>query len=235
MFLRARWFNGCMSSPLVLSTNIAVVRENAAGTYSHTGIDKAAVESISVSAPGPKYGDGSGVAGDFIGDDKHHGGADKAVYAFSREELDFWAQELGRPLPDGSFGENLTSQGIDLAQLIINQRVRIGTTVLEVSVPRSPCATFAAWLDEKGWVKTFTHRGDCGAYFRVIIPGEISPGDKLIPEEAPAHGVTMAEAFAVKMGGKEKLAKVVNAHCLPGHHHEQLANRLEREKAKASR
>src|SRR5699024_1628390 len=135
----------CMNAR-VISTNIAVPCDNAAGTYSRTGINKQPAESISVFAPGPHYGDGSGVEGDFIGDDQHHGGAHKAVYAFSREELDFWQQELGRELIDGSFGENLTTQGINLGNLVINQRVRIGNAVLEVSVPRTPCATFAAWL-----------------------------------------------------------------------------------------
>src|SRR5699024_7485669 len=136
-----------------------------------------------------------------------HGGADEAVYAFSREDLDFWAQELGRPLPDGSFGENLTSQGIDLAQLIINQRVRIGTTVLEVSVPRSPCATFAAWLDEKGWVKTFTHRGDCGAYFRVIIPGEISPAISSFPKKLLHMAVGWPSLMPQKRDAKKSWPK----------------------------
>ena len=217
----------CMNAR-VISTNIAVPCDNAAGTYSRTGINKQPAESISVFAPRPHYGDGSGVEGDFIGDDQHHGGAHKAVYAFSREELDFWQQELGRELIDGSFGENLTTQGINLGNLVINQRVRIGNAVLEVSVPRTPCATFAAWLAEKGWVKKFTARGDCGAYFRVVSAGTIAPHDSIILEAAPSHGVTMAEAFAVKMGNREKLEKVVNAQCLPGHHHEQLVQRLER-------
>lgn len=215
-------------TPRIISTNIANVRTNAAGTYPETGIEKVAVDSISVSAPGPHYGDGSGVAGDFIGDDQHHGGEHKAVYAFAREELDFWENELGRPLPNGSFGENLTTTSIDLGALIINQRIRIGTAVLEVSVPRTPCATFASWLGEKGWVVRFTKHAEAGAYFRVIQPGTISPNDEIILETPPAHGVTMAESFAAKMGNKEILPKVVNAHCLPGHHHEQLAQRLER-------
>ena len=161
-------------SARVISTNIAVPRTNAAGTYSHTGIDKQPAESIFVSAPGPNYGDGSGVEGDFIGDDQHHGGADKAVYAFAREELDFWQDQLGRGMSNGSFGENLTTQGIDLASLVINQRLRIGDAVLEVSVPRSPCATFAAWLEEKGWVKTFT-KGVIAALIFVLSPLEKFP------------------------------------------------------------
>lgn len=215
-------------SPRVISTNIAIPRDNAARTYSHTGIDKRPTESISVFAPGSNYGDGSGVQGDFVGDSQHHGGSDKAVYAFAREELDFWQDQLGKELTNGSFGENLTTHGIDLSNLVINQRIRIGSAVLEVSVPRTPCATFAAWLDEKGWAKLFTNRGNCGSYFRIVNPGTILPNDEIFIEKAPPHGVTMGEAFAVKMGSKDKLEKVVNAHCLPGHHHEQLANRLNR-------
>ena len=65
-------------------------------------------DGIEVFAPGPSYGDGSGVQGDLIGDSAHHGGAQKAVYAFAREQLDHWERVLARPLADGMFGENLT-------------------------------------------------------------------------------------------------------------------------------
>ena len=219
-------------SPRVISTNSASARPNAAKNYSHTGIEKLPQDSISVSAPGPNYGDGSGVAGDFVGDSKHHGGEDKAVYAFSREELNFWEKQLDKPLADGSFGENLTTQNIHLGGLVINQRVRVGTTILEVSVPRTPCLTFAAWLEVKDWTIKFTKRGRAGAYFSVIQPGVISPGDEIILENPPLHGITMADAFVTKMGNNDKLEEVVNAQCLPKHHHEQLKSRLERKKAK---
>ena len=138
----------CMNAR-VASTNIAVPRDNAAGTYSRTGIDKQPAESISVFAPGPNYGDGSGVTGDFIGDDQHHGGAHKAVYAFSREELDFWQDELGRKLVDGSFGENLTTHGIDLGGL--------GTLIASLA----SVISFKLYGNSKGaskgaYLKTFT-------------------------------------------------------------------------------
>lgn len=207
----------------ILSTNIAHVQQDPGGADRVSGIDKRPVALLEVFRPGPNYGDGSGVRGDVIGDRKHHGGDDKAVYAFAREELDFWQSELRRPVSNGSFGENLTTTGIDLGEVVIGQRYRIGTAVLEVSVPRTPCRTFASWLAEKGWVRTFAARQQCGAYFRVIEPGRISPGDEMAVLQTPAHGVTMATAFRAKLGDKEAARPVVAARCLPGHHHEQLA------------
>ena len=182
-----------------------------------SGIDKKPQDFIDLAAPGPHYGDGSGVLGDIIGDTQHHGGNDKAVYAYSREELDYWQSELSRPLASGSFGENLTTQGIDLSALLINQRVRIGTAVLEVSVPRQPCATFSGWLGERGWLKRWTARGDCGTYLRIISPGRIRPGDAIELDTPPSHGITMRMAFAAKMGDRALARRVIDAGCLPAH------------------
>lgn len=163
------------SNARVLSLNVAVPRPDPGGAGRISGIGKRPTEHIDVFAPGPDYGDGSGVVGDVIGDSKHHGGAQKAVYASVREEAGFWWGEPGRPgaFTNGAFGENLTTVGVELGELLINQRVRIGTAELEVPVVRQPCRTFAGW-GEKGWVKKFNERGLCGAYFRVAVPGRIA-------------------------------------------------------------
>lgn len=213
-------------TPRVLSTNVAAPQPDPAGADRVSGIDKKPCAGISVFTPGPNYGDGSGVRGDVVGDSKHHGGAQKAVYAMAREELDFWESELGKPLPDGAFGDNLTTVGVDWASVIINQQVFVGSAVLEVSVARQPCRTFGAWLEQKGWMKTFTQRAQPGCYFRVVRPGEISPGDAISFGPAPGHGVTMGEAFRAKMGDKELARKVVGASCLPAMYHEQLERLL---------
>lgn len=186
-------------APKVISTNVAFVRDNMAGFDRVTGIDKRPAASIEVFAPGPNYGDGSGVEGDVIGDSKHHGGADKAVYAFAREELDYWGEYLGQPRSNGSFGENLTTEGVVWKDVLIGQKIHVGSAVLEVSVARRPCLTFARWIGVDKWVKTFYNHGDCGAYFRVITPGTIHPGDELNFDAPPAGDVlTMGEAFAAK-------------------------------------
>lgn len=210
------------TTPHIVSTNIAHPFPAPDQPHRPTGIHKVAVDSISVFAPGPRYGDGSGVEGDLVGNAKHHGGADKAVYIFAREELDFWSEQGGVNYANGMFGENLTTVGVNWSEVLINQRFSVGTAVLEVSVPRQPCRTFAMWLERRGWVKTFTAHGDCGAYARVITPGTISPADTITFHEPPAHGVTMGMAFAAKMGNKNIAQDVVAAHCLPEHHHQQL-------------
>ena len=100
----------------VESVNVGRAEENPARRNRPTGIRKRPVDGpVEIRDPGPRRGGlGSGLAGDFIGDGTYHGGTDQAVYAFAREELDFWAQELGREIPDGSFGENLTLSGFDV-------------------------------------------------------------------------------------------------------------------------
>lgn len=73
----------------VISTNVAVRRPEPHGRHEYTGIDKQPRPFLDLEIPGPNYGDGSGVVGDSIGDHAHHGGAEKAVYAYAREELDY--------------------------------------------------------------------------------------------------------------------------------------------------
>lgn len=211
-------------SARVRSTNLAQPQPDPGGAKRVSGIDKRPVPELELFIPGPNYGDGAGVRGDVIGDAKHHGGAQKAVYGFAREELDHWAAELGRDLPDGTFGENLTTEGIDLEALVINQPLHIGEVVLEVSVPRRPCRTFAGWLAQRGWVKMFAARGRCGSYFRVVTPGVVRPGDVIEPGPAPEHGITMAESFAAAMGDREQQQRLVAARCLPEMYHRRYVN-----------
>src|SRR5690349_19138387 len=154
-----------------------------------TGIDKRPVDGpVRVTAPGPKGTAGSGLAGDSVCDLRHHGGNDQAVYAFAREDLDGWERELGRTLADGAFGENLTTEGLDVSGALIGERWRIGPAlVLEVTCGRIPCRTFQAHLGERGWVKRFTRKGAPGAYLRVIEPGEIRAGDRVEIVHRPDH------------------------------------------------
>ncbi|WP_143320844.1 MOSC domain-containing protein, partial [Cellulomonas iranensis] len=109
-----------------------------------SGIDKRPVDGpVRVFVPGDA-GTGSGVEGDTVCDSRFHGGADRAVYAFAREDLDGWEREFGRPLTNGSFGENLTTTGLDVTNALIGERWRVGPdVVLEVTGGRIPCRTFA--------------------------------------------------------------------------------------------
>ncbi|MEU5113123.1 MOSC domain-containing protein [Streptomyces longwoodensis] len=178
-----------------------------------TGIDKRPVDHpVLVTAPGPKGTGGSGLAGDTVCDLRHHGGDDQAVYAVAREDLDAWESELGRPLANGSFGENLTTEGLDVSDALIGERWQVGAgLVLEVTGGRIPCRTFQGHLGERGWVKRFTQKGATGAYLRVIVPGEIRAGDAIRVVHRPAHGVTARMEFRATTTERDLLPRLLDA------------------------
>ncbi len=93
-----------------------------------------------------------GLADDEHGDNENHGGLEQAVYAYAREDLDWWTEGLGRPLRDGEFGENVTTSGIDITRAMIGETWRLGAAVVQVTSPRIPCETFKAWTGEDHWV-----------------------------------------------------------------------------------
>ena len=51
-----------------------------------------------------------------------HGGKDKAVYAYSDEDADWWADELSREIPSGLFGENLRTHGLATSGAVIGEQ-----------------------------------------------------------------------------------------------------------------
>jgi MOSC domain-containing protein YiiM len=98
---------------------------------------------------------GVNVDGDDQADRKVHGGVDKAIYAYSREDYEWWEGELARSMDPGTFGENLTTSGVDLNQAQIGERWRVGTAVLEVSEPRFPCFKLGVKMGTQRFVKRF--------------------------------------------------------------------------------
>jgi MOSC domain-containing protein YiiM len=178
-----------------------------------TGIDKRPVDGpVRVAAPGLEGAGASGLAGDAVCDTRHHGGDDQAVYAVAREDLDAWERELGRALGNGSFGENLTTSGLDVSGARIGERWRVGPrVVLEVTSARIPCRTFQGHLGERGWVKRFTRQGAPGAYLRVIEPGEIRAGDAVEIVHRPDHDITVALQFRAVTTERELLPRLLAA------------------------
>ena len=191
-----------------------------------SAIRKRPVGRIEVRDPGPKRGGlGSGVIGDDIYSRKHHGGETQAVYAVAREELDWWGRELGRDLPDGMFGENLTTSGLDVDSAEVGEQWRVGTALLEVCGPRVPCATFAAHMGEQRWVRRFAERGRTGAYLAVREAGVIEVDDPIEVVHQPGHGLTVPMFFRASMGDKELAGVFLDARVLPEVEHEWLAAR----------
>ncbi|MFZ6992545.1 MOSC domain-containing protein [Curtobacterium sp. RRHDQ66] len=160
------------------------------GTIGITAIDKRPVE-------GPVRVRPLGLYADVQADRKHHGGEDQAVYAYADEDAAHFADLLDRPIPAGLFGENLRTSGIDVTGAVTGERWLVGDTLLlEVTIPRIPCGTFARRLGVDKWVKRFTEEGRPGAYFRVVKSGPVAAGDPITVLERPDHGVTIGDMFA---------------------------------------
>jgi MOSC domain-containing protein YiiM len=159
---------------------------------------------------GPVAIEPAGVAGDRQIEDGH-GGTDQALYAYSREEAARWADELGRDIPPGTFGENLAVTGMPVTDAVIGERWRIGATVLvEVTTPRTPCVTFKGWMGEPQWVKRFGRRGDVGSYLRVLTPGLVRAGDPIEVVARPAHGVTARDVFNAGDQDPQRLQRLLD-------------------------
>ena len=202
----------------ILSVNVtAVVHEGAwTGSEGRTGIDKRSVT-------GPVTFANNGVAGDVIVDTKHHGGYDKAVYAYAREDADWWETQIGRDISNGAFGENLTTLGIDVNGALIGERWKIGSVILEVAEPRIPCRVFAGFWDIPTLIKDFTNSRRSGAYLRIIQEGTIQVGDEIEIISRPKHDVSIRDVFAAKSGERGKIAELRNVDQLSDDYKEWLA------------
>ncbi|MDQ1623950.1 MAG: hypothetical protein QOH19_2368 [Actinomycetota bacterium] len=160
------------------------------GSVGVTAIDKRAVD-------GPVRVHKLGLRGDIQASRIYHGGEDQALYAYSQGDADYWAGELQRELPPGIFGENLRLAGIDVSNAIIGERWKIGLDVeVELTSPRTPCATFQRRMGEPHWVKRFAAAGRVGAYLRVVRTGSIEAGNYVHRIFVPTHGVSIAKWFS---------------------------------------
>jgi MOSC domain-containing protein YiiM len=170
---------------------------------------------------------GVNVAGDDQADRSVHGGADKAVYAYAREDTDWWEAELGRPLEDGTFGENLTVRGLDVSNSLVGERWRIGTAVLEVSQPRLPCFKLGLRMGDPRFVKRFASALRPGAYLRIVREGEIRAGDQIEVMHRPAHEITIELIARAYLRDHELAPRLLEAPELPEGWREWVAKRAE--------
>jgi MOSC domain-containing protein YiiM len=140
---------------------------------------------------GPITVAGVNLAGDDQADRRVHGGPDKAVYAYATEDYEWWAATFG-PLAPGTFGENLTTAGIDLTASHIGDRWRVGSTVLEVAQPRQPCFKLGIRMGDDTFPGTFEVARRPGVYLRIVAPGSISVGDAIDVDPATPPAVAVA-------------------------------------------
>lgn len=171
----------------VLSVNVGVVRELSwRGEIVTTAIWKHPVE-------GRVAIRGVNLDGDDQADRQVHGGRDKSVYAYAREDYDAWRDGHGVDATPGLFGENLTVEGVDLRESIVGERWDVGSARLEVAQPRLPCFKLGIRMNDPRFPKRFQAEGRMGAYFRIVREGDVGAGDAIEIVSRPDHGVTLAD------------------------------------------
>jgi MOSC domain-containing protein YiiM len=174
-----------MTMPRVLSVNVGSVREiEWRGRRVTTGIWKDAV-SGRVALRGVNF------LGDDQADRTVHGGPDKAVYAYAREDYDFWRDHQRIDTSPGLFGENLTTEGLDLSRALVGERWTVGSTVLEVAQPRLPCFKLGLRMGDARFPKRFLAASRMGAYLRIVREGDVGANDPVLVTNRPDHEVTL--------------------------------------------
>lgn len=153
---------------------------------------------------------GVNLDGDDQADRRAHGGPDKAVYAYAVEDMNWWAEELGRQLEHGEFGENLTTEGIDVNGALVGERWAIGSTVLEVSEPRVPCWRLGVRMHDPRFPRRFAAAGRPGTYLRIVQEGELGAGDEVRVLERPEHDVTIGDIFRIYTGAREEADRLLS-------------------------
>jgi MOSC domain-containing protein YiiM len=136
---------------------------------------------------------GVNLDGDGQADLRVHGGADKAIYGYSVADYGWWSDELGHRVESGTFGENLTIDGVDLMAAVIGERWRVGSAILEVAQPRQPCFKLGIRMGDAAFVDRFDAANRLGAYLRIVGEGDVGAGDPVTLVERPSHGLRIAD------------------------------------------
>src|SRR5215469_5741973 len=157
---------------------------------------------------------GVNLDGDDQADREAHGGPDKALYAYAVEDLRWWDERLGRSLPYGQFGENVTTEGIEVNDALVGERWEIGSTVLEVSEPRVPCWRLGVRMEDRKFPRRFIDALRPGAYLRIIVEGDMGAGDEIRVFGKPLHDLTIRNFFRIYYSGDpDELQRLV---AIPG-------------------
>lgn len=211
-----------MTTPSVISVNVGRPQELSwHGRTVMSGIWKHPVT-------GPVTASGTNLAGDDQADRRAHGGRDKAIYAYSGEDCSWWSGQLGVELGPASFGENLTTSGIDLTDALIGERWRLGTTVLEVAQPRTPCYKLGIRLDDDTIPDRFLAAGRPGAYLRIIEEGELEAGDPIVVVHRPEHGLSVGVVARITHAEPHRAAELLEVPTLAASRHAWAQSTLSR-------
>jgi MOSC domain-containing protein YiiM len=187
----------------VLSVNVGTAREfQYSGRPARSAIWKSPVI-------GRVAARGVNLDGDDRADRKAHGGPDKVIYAYAIEDVRWWERETGRSLAFGEFGENLTTEGIEVNDALVGERWEIGTTVLEVSEPRIPCWRLGVRTHDAMFPRRFTGAQRPGPYLRLVAEGDVGAGDAIRVIQRPNHDLTIRDVFRIYTRDRHEVERLL--------------------------
>jgi MOSC domain-containing protein YiiM len=193
----------------VLSVNVGGVRQfEYRGRAAQSAIWKSPIS-------GRVAARGVNLTGDQQADREVHGGFDKAVYVYAAEDQRWWEGEIGRPLSSGEFGENLTTERIEVNDALVGERWQIGSAVFEVSEPRVPCWRLGVRMNDETFPRRFGKALRPGTYLRIIAEGEVGAGDEIRVVERPDHDLTVRDVFRIYMQDRDEAARLLAVPRLP--------------------
>jgi MOSC domain-containing protein YiiM len=195
--------DGPFMSASVVSVNVGGARTvQYGGNTIATGIFKAPVN-------GRVAVQGVNLQGDDQADRSVHGGEVRAVYAYAKEDYAWWALELGRTMPPGQFGENITTAGIDVNAALIGERWRVGSAILQITIPRVPCYKLAMKMEDPGFVRRFARALRPGPYFTILEKGYVRRGDSIEVVSRPSHDLTIAKMAQIYLFERSRLSELL--------------------------
>ena len=167
---------------------------------------------------GPAEINRDGLVDDAILDRRHHGGVDQAIYIYFADDYAWWSRELGAEIAPGTFGENLTIDGINGSTVAVGDRFAIGPVLLEVTSHRTPCMVFALRMGDPKFVRRFHRAGRPGAYCRVISSGAVEAGMSVTHQPFAGAPVTVSELMALDGARDIPVATLKRALAAPVHY-----------------
>ncbi len=195
---------------VVVSVNVGLSREVAwRGRTVRTSVWKTPVT-------GRIFASRLNLDGDGQADLRAHGGEQRALLVYQLESHRYWASYLGRSdLVAGSFGENLTVEGLADNEVCIGDRFRIGSAVVEVSQPRDTCYRVGIRLQHPEIPALLVAHRRPGFYVRVLQEGEIGAGDRIEKLSDGPERMTVAEIDALLYSAEHKLEALRRAVRIP--------------------
>lgn len=173
-----------------------------------------------------------GLAGDHQADRRVHGGPDKAVHHYAADNYSRLAKKYPQAesiFKAGVLGENISTSGISESELCVGDIFTLGSAVVQISQPRSPC-----WkIDERTGVPRLSifvaENAISGWYYRVLEEGVVQRGESLTLIERAKNPLSLSGVWRLYLAHRPSLDELEHAlaqEALSGEWRHRLSTRL---------